>query len=207
MNVDWNRAASGRRIRCRHVSCTCARSPQSSPGRLPAGRSRHSPDHPGGAARSARSWLLAFLRDKVARVLGASAAKVEIDTPLTELGLDSLMAVELRNWIEGELRSRPAHRGADARPPHHAARGPPAGPTHRGREGNASRNARTPAGSGRDRRHPGSGSWTVPWQAPPGRGSPGARMNFRLTRNKRRSCSRRSMSWTIPRSIRYSVRC
>jgi acyl transferase domain-containing protein/NADPH:quinone reductase-like Zn-dependent oxidoreductase/SAM-dependent methyltransferase/aryl carrier-like protein len=48
--------------------------------------------------------LVSFLRDKVARVLGATAAKVVVDKPLTELGLDSLMAVELRNWIEGELR-------------------------------------------------------------------------------------------------------
>ena len=48
--------------------------------------------------------LVAFLCDKVARVLGTSAARLAIDKPLTDLGLDSLMAVELRNWIEGELR-------------------------------------------------------------------------------------------------------
>ena len=48
--------------------------------------------------------LVSFLRDKVGRVLGANAAKVVVDKPLTEVGLDSLMAVELRNWIEGELR-------------------------------------------------------------------------------------------------------
>jgi acyl transferase domain-containing protein/ubiquinone/menaquinone biosynthesis C-methylase UbiE/acyl carrier protein len=45
-----------------------------------------------------------IVREQVARVLGASPAKLEADKPLTELGLDSLMAVELRNWIEGELR-------------------------------------------------------------------------------------------------------
>jgi aryl carrier-like protein len=48
--------------------------------------------------------MVSFLRDKVARVLGASAARVVVDKPLTELGLDSLMAVELRNWMEAELR-------------------------------------------------------------------------------------------------------
>ena len=48
--------------------------------------------------------LLNFLKDKVARVLGSSPDKVDLTKPLTEVGLDSLMAVELRNWVEGELR-------------------------------------------------------------------------------------------------------
>ena len=48
--------------------------------------------------------LRGLLRDKVARVLGLAAAKLDADKPLTEAGLDSLMAVELRNWVEGELR-------------------------------------------------------------------------------------------------------
>lgn len=47
--------------------------------------------------------LRSLLCDKLARVLGSSAAQLDADKPLTELGLDSLMAVELRNWIEGEL--------------------------------------------------------------------------------------------------------
>jgi acyl carrier protein len=51
-----------------------------------------------------KELLLNFLRDKVARVLGASADKVDLAKPLTDLGLDSLMAVELRNWVEKELR-------------------------------------------------------------------------------------------------------
>jgi acyl carrier protein len=37
-------------------------------------------------------------------VLGSSPDKIDLAKPLTEVGLDSLMAVELRNWVEGELR-------------------------------------------------------------------------------------------------------
>jgi acyl carrier protein len=44
------------------------------------------------------------LRDKVARVLGTSADRIDGERPLLQLGLDSLMAVELRNWIEDELQ-------------------------------------------------------------------------------------------------------
>jgi acyl carrier protein len=51
-----------------------------------------------------KQLLLDFLREKVGRVLGAPAEKIDLQKPLTEIGLDSLMAVELRNWIEGELR-------------------------------------------------------------------------------------------------------
>jgi aryl carrier-like protein len=48
--------------------------------------------------------LGALLGDKVARVLGTSAERLDVDKPLLQLGIDSLMAVELRNWLEGELR-------------------------------------------------------------------------------------------------------
>jgi NAD(P)-dependent dehydrogenase (short-subunit alcohol dehydrogenase family)/acyl carrier protein len=51
-----------------------------------------------------RDLLVALLRDKVARVLGTAVARLDVDKPLTDIGLDSLMAVELRNWIDGELR-------------------------------------------------------------------------------------------------------
>ncbi|HWV56251.1 MAG TPA: SDR family NAD(P)-dependent oxidoreductase, partial [Longimicrobiales bacterium] len=44
-----------------------------------------------------------YLRDRVARVLGASAQAVETDRPLVEMGLDSLMAVELMHTIDREL--------------------------------------------------------------------------------------------------------
>jgi acyl transferase domain-containing protein/acyl carrier protein len=57
------------------------------------------------ADRSKRPEVLqGLIREKVARVLGTSAARLDLDKPLTDLGLDSLMAVELRNWVEGELR-------------------------------------------------------------------------------------------------------
>ena len=48
--------------------------------------------------------LAALLRDKVARVLGTSPDRLDGDKPLLQLGIDSLMAVELRNWLEGELQ-------------------------------------------------------------------------------------------------------
>ena len=60
---------------------------------------------PGGrAGRAPRQLLEALLRDKVARVLGTTPDRLDGDRPLLQLGIDSLMAVELRNWIEGELR-------------------------------------------------------------------------------------------------------
>jgi NAD(P)-dependent dehydrogenase (short-subunit alcohol dehydrogenase family)/acyl carrier protein len=51
-----------------------------------------------------RSQLHTRLRDKVARVLGTSPDRLDVEKPLLNLGIDSLMAVELRNWIEQELR-------------------------------------------------------------------------------------------------------
>ena len=44
------------------------------------------------------------VRDKVARVLGTTAERLDGEASLLQLGIDSLMAVELRNWIENELR-------------------------------------------------------------------------------------------------------
>jgi acyl carrier protein len=51
-----------------------------------------------------RKALLEVLREQVSRVLGTIPDRIEIDKPLTSLGMDSLMAVELRNWVEKELR-------------------------------------------------------------------------------------------------------
>ena len=43
------------------------------------------------------------VKEAVARVLGTSADKLDISDPITKMGLDSLMANQLRNWIQGNL--------------------------------------------------------------------------------------------------------
>ena len=48
--------------------------------------------------------ILSLLSEHVAKILGHAPEDLDLDEPLTDMGLDSLMAVELRNWIEGGLR-------------------------------------------------------------------------------------------------------
>jgi acyl transferase domain-containing protein/NADPH:quinone reductase-like Zn-dependent oxidoreductase/thioesterase domain-containing protein/NADP-dependent 3-hydroxy acid dehydrogenase YdfG/acyl carrier protein len=56
------------------------------------------------AAPAERVALVAeYVRSAAARVLGMSPAKISTDRPLAELGLDSLMGVELATQIEAEL--------------------------------------------------------------------------------------------------------
>jgi acyl transferase domain-containing protein/acyl carrier protein len=56
------------------------------------------------AAPSERDQLLqTYVREQVARVLGLTASQMDVDQPLTNLGLDSLMAVELKNRISLDL--------------------------------------------------------------------------------------------------------
>ena len=47
--------------------------------------------------------LVTHLRDAVARVLGSSAEKVDPTEPVTKYGLDSLMANQIRNWIQSSV--------------------------------------------------------------------------------------------------------
>jgi acyl transferase domain-containing protein/D-arabinose 1-dehydrogenase-like Zn-dependent alcohol dehydrogenase len=51
-----------------------------------------------------RKMLESLVRDQVARVLGTLPSKLDVEMPFSDLGLDSLMAVELKNWVEGDLR-------------------------------------------------------------------------------------------------------
>jgi len=47
--------------------------------------------------------LVTHLRDTFARVLGSSPEKVDPDEPVTKYGLDSLMANQIRNWIQSSV--------------------------------------------------------------------------------------------------------
>ncbi|MFO1456194.1 MAG: type I polyketide synthase [Steroidobacteraceae bacterium] len=47
--------------------------------------------------------LTSYVRAAVSRVLGFAPANLEMSAPLTTLGLDSLMAVQLRNQLEADL--------------------------------------------------------------------------------------------------------
>src|SRR6185312_4443053 len=75
----------------------------------PANAAAHSGDPPTLAAVLAappemRATVLETgLRDKFARVLGTQPVLLDAETPLLQLGIDSLMTVELLNWIAAEL--------------------------------------------------------------------------------------------------------
>jgi acyl carrier protein len=47
-----------------------------------------------------QQFLSTQIRDQLARVLGMPPAKVDVEQPLTNLGIDSLMAVEIGNQIQ-----------------------------------------------------------------------------------------------------------
>jgi len=70
----------------------------------PAGRKSDRRDALLAADPAARRQLLhSYLREQVARVLGLSPTKLDVQQPLSHLGLDSLMAVELKNRIAVDL--------------------------------------------------------------------------------------------------------
>ncbi|MCR9293692.1 MAG: SDR family NAD(P)-dependent oxidoreductase [bacterium] len=50
-----------------------------------------------------RQLVLRLVRHKAGALLGISAEAIPADRPLLEMGLDSLMAVEMRNWIESQV--------------------------------------------------------------------------------------------------------
>jgi myxalamid-type polyketide synthase MxaD len=51
-----------------------------------------------------RPLLQSYLSEQVARALGLSPSELDVQQPLSELGLDSLMAVELKNRIAVDLK-------------------------------------------------------------------------------------------------------
>jgi NADPH:quinone reductase-like Zn-dependent oxidoreductase/acyl carrier protein len=102
MNVDWpkwNKNAAAAPPRLAQLLGSTAADPH---------RAEEAPnDFPGAlldAAPTERRWLVeARLCDHVARVLGTSASRLAADRPVTSLGLDSLMAVDLRIRLERDL--------------------------------------------------------------------------------------------------------
>ena len=50
-----------------------------------------------------QTFLRTYVSEQVAAVLGLSAASLGLNEPITNFGLDSLMAVELKNRIELDL--------------------------------------------------------------------------------------------------------
>ncbi|WP_375765194.1 polyketide synthase dehydratase domain-containing protein [Archangium gephyra] len=54
-------------------------------------------------AASATERLVEYLQQNVARSLRVDTARIDVRRPLSSLGLDSLMAVELKNRVESEL--------------------------------------------------------------------------------------------------------
>jgi myxalamid-type polyketide synthase MxaE and MxaD len=70
----------------------------------PAGRTSERRDALLAAEPAERRPLLqSYLNEQVARVLGLSPSKLDVQQPLSHLGLDSLMAVELKNRIAVDL--------------------------------------------------------------------------------------------------------
>jgi acyl carrier protein len=55
------------------------------------------------APEDRQGMIEAFLVEQIARVLRCSPSKIDVHQPLTRLGIDSLMAVELKNRVEVDL--------------------------------------------------------------------------------------------------------
>ncbi|MFE1800827.1 acyl carrier protein, partial [Streptomyces sp. NPDC059517] len=66
----------------------------------PVAAAQPAPQAPASAHTTPDSELLDFLKQEVAVVMGLRAERVNVSRPLNRLGMDSLMAVELRNRIE-----------------------------------------------------------------------------------------------------------
>ncbi len=102
-DVDWNvlKALYGSEGRRPLLDALTAR--DASP-RAMSARRRHGSIGEAIAAES-RGRLLGYLRERLAAVLKLEPARVDPERPIDTMGLDSLMAIELKNTVETELGS------------------------------------------------------------------------------------------------------
>ncbi|WP_133513131.1 type I polyketide synthase [Candidatus Thiosymbion oneisti] len=49
------------------------------------------------------SILAGFIKNRIADILKVDPSRLDVQQPLNTMGFDSLMAIELRNWLRGEL--------------------------------------------------------------------------------------------------------
>lgn len=54
--------------------------------------------------RERKKLLITYLQDEISQVLRVSASQIDVQQPLNAMGIDSLMALELRNRIQTDLR-------------------------------------------------------------------------------------------------------
>jgi myxalamid-type polyketide synthase MxaE and MxaD len=94
--IDWSQLMAARRGR--DVSLFAMRAPASatSPAET-AERLAHATPH------ERRAWMEPIVRDAVAQVLKLSAARIDMRKPFGSMGLNSLLAMELRNRLEAAL--------------------------------------------------------------------------------------------------------
>ena len=107
VDVDWPRLSRSFQTVARSplLSRLVSRSPAENEPPLPAGERRLRRERIFDAEPATRRELLETeLRQRVSGVLGISPSKLDVDRPLMDMGMDSLMGVELKNQLEIELQ-------------------------------------------------------------------------------------------------------
>jgi NADPH:quinone reductase-like Zn-dependent oxidoreductase/acyl carrier protein len=104
LNIDWRRwsEAAGRTLPPKFAHLAASAGAESDGTKALAAAIRA--ELLAATAERRAAMLQDILLQRIARVLGTSPDKINIEQPLTELGLDSLMSIEIKNWIETELR-------------------------------------------------------------------------------------------------------
>ncbi|WP_437338831.1 type I polyketide synthase [Sorangium sp. So ce394] len=105
LGVDWSAwsAAYPEAAAAPRLALLAGRGAAPSPGEGPGGAALLVADPLAGAPEERRGRLELYLRARVAAALRRPAADLPLDEPLVRLGLDSLMAVELRSRLAAEL--------------------------------------------------------------------------------------------------------